>query len=594
MSATSSTSSSTSNGVDVAMSGLASGMDWSTLISELAQAERAPETQWEANQTTLNEQNAIFTTISQDLTTLQSDTEALMNSSLYESCLASSSNTGVATATAATGATVGSFTFDISHLATASQLNGSQNVAQVLCPNDDTSNVTIGSAGFSTPVTAGTFTVNGQQITIATTDTLQSVFNKISTATNGDVTASYDPTSDEISLTSTNQQPVVLGSDSDSSNFLQVAQLYSSSDKEGSDGNYSITSGGSLGSVLLNASISDSNLLTPVTGSGSFTINGVSFNYDASTDSLQDIMNDINQSAAGVTASYDVQNKQFVLTNNSTGDNGVSVADSSGSNFLAATGLIGGTSSLALGKNCLYTLNGGTTSLESQSNTISDASTGITGLSVTALTPGSTTVTVATDYSTITSAIQSFVNDYNTVQNYISAQSATSTDSSGDVTAGLLTGDETASDIASSLRTTAFAAATVPGLSSAMNQLGDLGITTNGQNNTISLDTATLNAALTNSLSSVQSLLSDSTNGLAVQVNTFLTDTIGDKGTLPAHQATLTQQSTAINTQISQLETKISNDTDQWNSEFDAMEQAYATMNQTLTYLSQDVTNGTL
>ena len=78
--------------------------------------------------------------------------------------------------------------------------------------------------GFATPVTAGTFTVNGAQITIAGTDTLQSVLNKITTATSGAVTASYDASTDEITLASSS--PVVLGSATDTSNFLQAAQLY--------------------------------------------------------------------------------------------------------------------------------------------------------------------------------------------------------------------------------------------------------------------------------------------------------------------------------------------------------------------------------
>ena len=85
----------------------------------------------------------------------------------------------------------------------------------------------LSSANFRTPVTAGTFSVNGNTVTIATTDTLQSVFDKIYAATGSTVTGTYDPTADKITLSSTS--PITLGSSADTSNFLQVAGLYTNS-----------------------------------------------------------------------------------------------------------------------------------------------------------------------------------------------------------------------------------------------------------------------------------------------------------------------------------------------------------------------------
>ena len=136
-------------------------------------------------------------------------------------------------------------------------------------------------------------------------------------------------------------------------------------------------------------------------------------------DSIQNVLDRINNSSAGVTATYDTLNNRFTLTNNSTGDVGISMQDVTG-NFLAATGLSSGT--LTRGQNLLYTLNGGSQTLVSQSNTITQASSGITGLSVTAASTGSTTVTVSSDTSKISSAIQQFITDYNAVQTAISSQ----------------------------------------------------------------------------------------------------------------------------------------------------------------------------
>ena len=447
--------------------------------------------------------------------------------------------------------------------------------------------MTIGTAGFATPVTAGTFTVDGAQVTIASTDSLQDVFNNIAAATNNKVTASYNSTTDEITLASSDSSEVVLGSAADTSNFLQVAQLYN-------NGTDSVTSGSALGRVNTSVTMSGSDLATAITdggsGNGQFAINGVTINYDASSDSIQNVLDSINNSSAGVTATYDTLNNRFTLTNNSTGDTGISMQDVTG-NFLAATGLSGGT--LTRGQNLHYTLNGGSQTLVSQSNTITQASSGITGLSVTALDTGSTTVTVSNDTGKISSAIQQYITDYNAVQTAISSQQLVTTSSTGTVTPGPLTGDQTASDIAENLRSLSFSAGS--GLSSSITSIGDLGIDTNGQDNTLTLsDTSTLNNALTNNLNAVQTFFADTTKGMATQLNNYITDTTGDNGELTNHQASLTQQYNNLTTQISNLETKITSDSAQWTSEFQAMEQAESQANQELTYLSEQVTNGSL
>jgi flagellar hook-associated protein 2 len=579
-------STSTTNQPNLAITGLASGLNWSTVITELANAERTPETQWENKISSLNAQNSAYTTISGDLATLQTDAEALQSSSLYNSTSVQSSNSAIATASSHSGATLGNYTFNISQLATAAQMNGSTGIAQAISPDGDLSSVTIGTAGFATPVTAGTFTVNGAQVSIATTDSLQQVFNNIATATNNTVTASYDSTTDEINLTSNNGSPVVLGSAADTSNFLQVAQLYN-------NGTDSVTSTSALGHVQLGGTMSDADLSTPITdggnGQGEFTINGVAINYDASTESIANVLSSINNSAAGVTANYNSINNSFTLTNNTTGDVGISMQDVTG-NFLQATGLSSGT--LQSGTNLLYTLNGGTQQLVSESNTITPASSSISGLSVTALQTGIATMSVTSDTSAITSAIQQFVTDYNTAQTAISNDQEVTVSSSGAITPGVLTGDLTASGMATSLRSLVSAA--VPGLSGAVSMLSDLGIQGNGQNNTLSVDTSTLDSAVAANLSSVQTLFADPTNGLATQMNNYITNATGANGNIADHQASLKQQTTSLNTQISNLETKITSDTATWTSEFTAMETAESQSNQELTYLSEQITSGGL
>jgi len=562
------------------LSGLASGLDWTTIINEMVAAEQAPETQMEAQQTTLQTENTSYQTIGTDLTALQKDVTTLMDPGFFDSRTASVASPSVASATAASGTPLGSYTFKISKLASEASWQGGAAAANPISTTDDVSGVTVGNAGFATPVTAGTFTVNGKQITIAATDTLQSVFAQIHSATGGAVTAAYTAPTDSASndvITLSSSSPIVLGNANDTSNFLQVAQLYN-------NGGDSVTSASALGGINLDNPLGSSNLALSVndggSGNGQFLINGVAIDFNASTDTINTVLQKINDSAAGVTATFDAVNNQFQLTNKTTGDVGISLQDVSG-NFLKATGLSAG--SLQRGTNLQYSVNGGGT-LTSRSNTIDSSTSGITGLSVTALGEGTTAISVHSDTSTISNAINSFVTDYNAAQTYISAQTATSTSSTGTVTPGTLTGDMDAEGIADQLRQ--LTDASPSGLTGAVQSLNDLGITSNGTDNTLSVDTTTLDAALGNNLDAVQQLFTDPASGLAATLNTYLTDTTGSNGVLATKETGFTRQENNITTSITTLQHRISQDETNLQNEFVAMESAISSINVQKQYLT--------
>ncbi len=82
-------------------------------------------------------------------------------------------------------------------------------------------------AGFVTPVTSGTFTINGVSISVsASGDNLASVLAKIN-ASNAGVVATYNAQTGAISLTnkSSGAQSIVVGSSGDTSNFLTAVGL---------------------------------------------------------------------------------------------------------------------------------------------------------------------------------------------------------------------------------------------------------------------------------------------------------------------------------------------------------------------------------
>ncbi len=568
---------STSGSTNLAISGLASGFDWQSLVTQLIQVERAPETRMRTEQSTIQQKNNAYSSIVTELNVLSNDIDTLKDPTLFGSRTTSVSDSTKATAQAATGTAQGSYAFQITQMATAASVQGGVDSGRQLSATDDVSGLVLSNAGFVNGIQAGTFSVNGKSITISTSDTLQSVFDQINSATSGAVTGSYDAATDTISLNSA--APITLGNTADTSNFLQAAKLFN-------NGTGSVTSASALGGVKLGGSAASANLTTAISdggsGAGAFKINGVQINFNASTDSVADILQRINDSNAGVTASYDTINDQFQITNKSTGDVGISMEDVTG-NFLAATKLSG--AALQRGSNLQYSVNGGGT-LTSLSNTITGDSSGITGLSVTALATGPVTVNVSSDTAKIKSAITNFVSEYNRTQSLVDSQTASTTDSTGKVTAGLLTGDPDANNIATTLRH--LVTATVSGLSGAVQNLDSLGIASNGTDNTLAIsDSTKLDAALANNLNGVQDLFTNATTGLAVGLRKYLDSAVGDNGSLISHQTALTKQSTDIDANIATMERKITADQQTLTDSFVAMETAQAQITQQQQYLSK-------
>ena len=129
-----STSNVSSTAASLAVSGLASGMNWTSIVQELGNAERAPETQWQAQQTKIAAQNTAYSTLSSDLTALQMDAQHLLDPSFFNTVVASSSSPSVATANVNSGTPAGNYAFNITQLATAAQMNGTSYVSQVWIP----------------------------------------------------------------------------------------------------------------------------------------------------------------------------------------------------------------------------------------------------------------------------------------------------------------------------------------------------------------------------------------------------------------------------------------------------------------------------
>tara|TARA_B100001248_G_scaffold220746_1_gene176645 strand:- start:91324 stop:93711 length:2388 start_codon:yes stop_codon:yes gene_type:complete len=436
---------------------------------------------------------------------------------------------------------------------------------------------------FGQTFSAGTFTVNGSTVTVNAGDTLADIFSSISTATSGDVTATYDSTSQKIGLSSAST--ITVGNGADTSNFLTVAQLSHDPDNAAT----SLASGGKLGNIDTVTAIES---LT-VTG-GSFKVNGKTITYDSTVDSLSAIITRINSSEANANMTYDALNDRFVMTNNKTGSFDVSIEDDSGM-LMEAMGLLG-TSSLSKGVNAQYTVNGGGT-LTSTSNDFDSTSHGITGLTVTAKKTGVTeTVEVTTDPAKTREKIDAFIEKYNIAQSYIAMKTKTTIETDKDGKTVIKKEDLSdygeATSIARNLRTKAFK--TVDGLAGDVKRLADMGIDfVKGSNELEVKDEALLTKALKNEGSSVATLFTqvattdesadadqaESERGLYASIDKIIEAYVSYDGLFKKQTDIITATNKRLDDQIASLERHIKSEEKRLKASFLKMELAQQKIN---------------
>lgn len=544
------------------LSGLASGLDWKTLVDQLMELERTPINRIEREKTTNTQRSTALRDLNTKLSALQTAAQALADSSIFSARKASSDNSSSTwRISASAGAAVGSHVINVTQLATKARREGAADITSGINATADVSALTLATMRTAAPPTAGTFTINGAQVTVSTTDTLQDVFDAISTATGGDVTAAYNPATDKITLTKGTAGEIVLGAANDTSNLLAVLKL-------ANNGTGTVTSYGTLGAARTGDAVINAGLRTTVTavdgsGNGSFSINGVTISYNVNDDSLNTILKRINASGAGVTASYDATNDRVVLTNKATGDLGITLSEAAGG-LLGALGLTSGYTTVR-GDNAEFSVDGGDT-LISTSNTLDASVHGISGLSLTVNSTTSETVTVEADTDTMRAKIDAFISAYNAVGAYIDEKTRITT-SNGKVTASVLSTNREVQAWQSQLRNLAFSSVT--GLGGTVDQLDDLGISFDRDGRMSVSDASKLSKALTETPLDVEEFFSNPTLGLAAKFDSLLDNMIDSADDA---QERLSKTNNDLDRQIADLERRLEQQRELLTNSFIAME----------------------
>ena len=338
-------------GSDLRLTGLASGMDWQPIVDKLLELEAIPKQRLESEKQENNAKVSDLGTLKSQLTALKNAASALQDDGLFDRRKVNiKDSSGGLSATAGVGALIGDFSIKLESLSSRTQVSSKNRTNSRLSAGIDPTKP-LSELALHTPISTGTFTVSGKTFNINSLDiTLQELFDKINeevvvgsgvTGVNPESDSSgiifaYNPDTDKVSLNTTllpqdSLNLTVLGSSTDSSNFLQAIKLI------GSNSEPIIESTIPLGSIDMTVSLANCNFASGFeglsSGLGNFFIGEgegtVRIDYDINNDSLSDIIERINNSSGNVHMFYDPVGDRFVVRNKSAGAIGIVMHESS-------------------------------------------------------------------------------------------------------------------------------------------------------------------------------------------------------------------------------------------------------------------------
>ena len=506
--------------------------DYQAILNKAIQVAQIPVTQLQTQDSTILSQKSDLGNLNSAVSALTSSLTAL--SQLGQGLSATSSNASAVTATN-TGATTAT-SYTINSVTSAASAASERTTASY-------------ADSASTPVSAGTMTlvVAGQPYTLQlTSNNLNSLVDQINSSGAG-VTATV------INSGNGNLLSVTSGGGA------EPIQLYDGASASGID---LLTSSGS-GTEQSNATYADPASTQVSKGTMTLQLGSQHYTFQLASNSLTSLRDQINALGAGVTAS--------ILT-------------TSGGNYLSVAATATGATTLALydgsqpsgtdlltntnqGTNAVFQLNG--INVSQSDNTVNSVIPGVT-LNIVGASSSPTTISLASDPTQLSSALQNFVTQYNAVQNALQAQEGPN--------AGSLGGDT----VISQLQTLMNQIASYTTSTGTVQSLSDLGIefSTTGQ---ASFDQTTFDSLSQTQLADGFQFATGGLGAFSTQMNGF-SDPIS--GLIQAEENGLTQTDQQIQSQIQTLNDRITTLQTTLTSQMEAADAAQAELQQQQQMLS--------
>ncbi len=327
----------------------------------------------------------------------------------------------------------------------------------------------------------------------------------------------------------------------------------------------------------------------------------VTIDISAANSSLTGIRDAINKADAGVSASIiNVGNGEYRLsiTSKETGeDNAMTISvsgDSALQSFIGYNGTKGDSSNgmeeSVTALNALLKVNN--VDIENSSNTISDALEDIT-LNLSDVTTGNQTLTITTDNTKATKAINDWVTAYNSLQDTFSSLTKyTAVDAGADAQSknnGALLGDTTLRTIQTQLKT--LLSSSVGG--STIKTLSQVGITTDPDSGKLEVNADKLSAAMKTSASGIKDLLigDGKTTGSTTTSGKSTTSWLSSTGIIQAAKDGVSKTLNNLTTQYNAASARIDSMVARYKEQFTQLDVMMNSLNSTSSYLTQQFEN---
>lgn len=307
------------------------------------------------------------------------------------------------------------------------------------------------------------------------------------------------------------------------------------------------------------------------------TIGTDSFSVEIGDKTLSDIAAAINDASdnIGITASIlqeDANNYRLVLSSNASGTaNTITLAfeDSVASPIADPLGM----TQIQAADDASFIVDG-TYTITRSSNTVTDAIQGVT-LNLLEVSTSAAQLDVVQDTGSVTTAVNGFVNAYNTLQNTLAGLGN-----------GELSGDSTLRMLQGRIRSILNSAPT--GLSGTYSSLSEIGVEFQ-KDGTLTLDSADLSSALKDDRTAVIDLFANDDQGYAFRLNALMDDTLDSDGLISARESGINASISTIKDGIERMETRLEIVERRLRAQFSALDLLVSDMQTTGNFLTQQL-----
>ena len=551
---------------DLSLDGLASGMGTEEMINQLMKIEQKPIINMQKEKLGLEESKSAWRDVNSRLDKLEDKLTQLKLSSTFTSRTTSSSNEDVATATATTDASTGTYDITVNDVAQNQRVSGAQLSSSDTAFQDE----------FASFPASSNVTINGQSMEITETDTLKSVQDNINNNIDGADASIVD------------NHLVLESSETGLENQLGVIDDNNVMEKIG------IFVNGADDSTLSSATqdVADADTALGLEGSFDINIEGggsstISLTTDDTLNTFKDKIN--NSGLANTTAAV---NGTSLEINNSAG-NAVKMENPGGTDNIIQEMRFGSQSfsnELQAASDAEIEING-ITGITSSDNTFSDAVDGVTfNIDKGAQSGDTATISVSKDTDKATSAVQGFVDQYNSVMDFMDNKLDYDAETEE---AGTLQGDSTLMRLQMRLRSMVTDKVDT---GSSYSDLSTVGIEIDREG-VMSFDSGEMTDAIEKSPEDVKDLFNaesgeEGFDGVATKADGYLDQMLqSTNGTIPRRLDFYDTRMDNIDENIADQQRRLESTRQRYEEQFTAMETAMSEMQQQQSWMQQQLSS---